>query len=102
MRNWGSIVVFNREKSAVAAAFGVTAVTVAGRPGRPIRLRILAPIRRDEKGVFAEITAEVAAILKHGETHVEIIRASFRELDTISHLVTVRAEAGHSVQRSFF
>src|SRR5437870_3538771 len=59
-----------------ATSFGITSIISTAGPGyRPVKLRIFVEVRRQEKGILANIMKRVAAIFEHGKAHVHVVVA---------------------------
>src|SRR6185295_964207 len=90
----GGIILDEEESGSIATTFGISTSWQ-----RPICLRILAKIRWDKEGIFVAIGSHVAAILEHGEAHIQVIRPRFVELHLVRHFVRVLGENRFRVKR---
>src|SRR6266516_4690048 len=82
-----------KKPCAAAASFTITAIIIAGVAGWiPVSFRVFVEVRRNKIGILAGISVEVAAILEHCKTEVQIVVTRHRELHAIADLIREEAE----------
>src|SRR6266576_2568705 len=82
-----------KKPCAAATSFTITSIIIARGPlWIPVKFRIHVEVRRNKIGILAGISVEVAAILEHCKTEVQVVVTRHRELHAIADLIREEAE----------